>query len=70
MAYHDTIMFPKQPDLSEQKPPELDIGKLYNGSIVTDTCDQGWKQRRLLALAAKNSGQTVGKVDDELVSLK
>jgi hypothetical protein len=46
------IMFPNRPDLVQQIPhtSELDIGKLYNGSIVTDTCDQAWKNDAYLLL--------------------
>jgi hypothetical protein len=33
------------------------LGKLYNGTIVTDICDRAWKQRCLLALEVKNAAQ-------------
>jgi len=65
-------MFPNRPDLVQQipQPSDLDIGKLYNGSIVTDTCDQAWKQRCLLALTVKNAAQKMGKADDEICILE
>ena len=39
------IMFPNRSDLVAQIPQhsEQDIGKLQNGSSMTDTCDQTWK---------------------------
>ena len=66
------IMFPNQPDLVQQipQPSELDIGKLLNGSIVTDTCDQAQKQRRLLALAVENAAQKRGRLMMKFASLK
>jgi hypothetical protein len=65
-------MFPNRHDLVEQipHPSKLDIGKLYNGSIVTDTCGQAWKQSHLLALARKHEAQKWERVMMKFASLK
>lgn len=61
-------MFPNHPYLLAIIPPssELSTGKLYVGSLMTDTCDQGCKQCYLLAEEIHTAAMAMGKSDDEV----
>ena len=61
-------MYPNRPKLLLQlpHPTQLNIGKLHRGSIMTDTCHNATKQRRLLSAAIKSAALNIGVPDSEI----